>query len=504
MLKSWILTDLALENKKLFQNITKDFIQQTLEISLMFGDWLDVLHSRLAKKEIRLENASITGVQILPINSAQVISATHRIWMGLDESGLKGKQSSLIPVEDITELKKVFDLALEYPEESHADFNLRWFAMSKAEEQIFTCSHVSMIGDPLTTSLFFLENNKLPKCPAENYTVLESKQYNFDPEIKFKDHPILIDKYKREMEALPLDIRNFEIKSLSPSDLETYAQCSYKFLARKGYKLRALDLLGVEIDAQQKGNLVHDLFKFIIEGKRYLNLDKDQMTSYLNDERVRRNLFPEMNYFWIPYRDKLIKLGLQFAEIEQKRLLGFENLKHKIEEPLQIFYDLEKFEFTAAKPSTRYFVIRGRLDRLDYIENNQGMIIDYKSGNSDRTSFADKWINNSEFQLLIYALIAEKIFSLDIKGAVYYFYKNFQHNYGYLVNEENSFLEHVDYTKRTLVSQESQQEMKEEFLDTVKNIFQKIEEKVFVVKPVNTKVCDTCEWSNTCRIKCQN
>lgn len=498
MLQSWITVDPALENKKLLQGIIKDFIQQTVDVQLKLSDWLSLISSRLAKKEIKVEQTTKSGVQILPVNSAQVLEATHRLWVGLDESGIKGKQTSLIPLADIEELKKTFDLALDYPEESHADFNLRWYAMAACQDQYFTCAHVSATGEPLTTSLYFLENNKKPEAVNYPATIVDIKQQQFSP----ADHKDLEIKLGLETKAHNLEISNLKIKSLAPTDLESYDQCSFKFLARKGFKLQYFDQLGLEIDPRQKGTLVHDLFKFIVQDKNYLTIGEKELVGHLENERNERNLFPFLDVFWGPHKEKLVSIGLKFIAAEKNRLAAFSSVRHKTEETVQVYYDLVKFEFTKEQPTGPHFMVRGRLDRLDIDEKTQqGMVIDYKSSKSSDTSFAEKWVDNSEFQLLIYSLAVEQIFGIKNVGAIYYFYKTLEQQYGYLLENDNVFKDHVEYTKKTLIEPETQSAIYASFHEKMKTIFTNIEANRYAVKPRSSKVCDTCEWIDTCRVK---
>ncbi|AZZ37640.1 hypothetical protein CIK05_12825 [Bdellovibrio sp. qaytius] len=498
MLQSWITVDPGLEHKKLLQGVIKDFIQQTVDVRLRLSDWLTLLSSRLAKKEIKVEQTAKSGVQVLPINSAQVLDATHRLWVGLDESGLKGKQTSLIPLSDIEELKKTFDLALDYPEESHADFNLRWYAMADCKEQHFTCAHVSTTGEPLTTSLYFLENNKKPQAVDYPATLVDIRQQKFNPD----QHKDLEKKLNLETMAHPIEISNFNFKSLAPTDIESYDQCSFKFLARKGFRLQQYDVLGLEIDPRQKGTLIHDLFKFIVQDKNYLTIGEKEISAHLEKERVARNLFPFLDVFWGPHKEKLIAIGLKFIAAEKARLSAFTSVRHKTEETIQVFYDLVKFEFTQTEPAGPHFLIRGRLDRLDVDENTkQGMVIDYKSTKTSASNFYDKWVDNSEFQLLIYSLAVEQMFGVTNVGAIYYFYKTLEQKHGYLVDENNVFKDYVKFSKKTLIKPEAQTDLYASFQTKMKEIFTNIEQKTYAVKPADRKFCEKCEWIGTCRVK---
>ena len=177
-------------------------------------------------------------------------------------------------------------------------------------------------------------------------------------------------------------------------------------------------------------------------------------------------------------------------------------MRHKTEETVQLYYDLASFEFTQKEPSGPHFLIKGRLDRLDVDEKTQqGMVIDYKSSKTSSSNFAEKWVDNSEFQLLIYSLAVEQMFGVKNVGAIYYFYKTLEQKHGYLVDENNVFKNHVAYSKKTLMSVDGQAEMYASFNTKMKEIFQNIEQKSYAVKPADRDFCKRCEWVGTCRVK---
>jgi len=495
----WLEVDPQIQYDAVLQSIIKDYIQNSVFVDLSFNEWFTLLKSRLAQVEIKIAFGFQNGLSALPLNSARALGFTHKIWFGLDESGLVGQQNRAIPTEDIAELKKTFDLALDYPEESISDFNLRWYSMSSCQEQFFTSSSVSAKADVLNISQFFIENNKKPSS-AESYTVIDSLQHNFD----YKHHKDLESKFKRENEAVDLSISHVAIKSISPSDVETYDKCSFKFLARKGFKLQSLDPEGYEIENRQRGNLVHALFQFILKDKQYLDFKVESVSHYLEEFRLQNRLFVNLDVFWIPQKNKFIKLAEEFAQIEKKRLEMMNSVSHYLEYPVEIYFDLNKCELTADKPTNdEFFIIRGRFDRMDVNNQSQvAILFDYKSAKNDSITYSNKWLETSQFQLIMYSLLVEKIFNFKVIGGLYYFYKNFKHNYGFLISDQSDQLtETITAQKNTYIELAEFQQLLGDFKIKLEQILQSIVLNKYAVAPSDEKHCEQCEAIRICRIK---
>ena len=480
--------------------LTKDFISQTIETELYFNQWFDLLQSRLSKKEIKVENSKQYGVHVLPVNSAQIFNVTHRLWIGLDDSGFKSQHQTLLPVSDIEELKSIFDLSIEYPEESHSDFNLRWYAMSGCKEQIFTSSHVSNLGEPLNVSLFFLENCKETQLEFNYNTVVDSEQKAFNPETLAKTKPILLSKLQLENNNEFHKVSQFKYESLSPSDIENYAKCGFKLLAQKGFKLRQYQVTGVDIDARQKGTLLHDLFKFIIADKNYLSVSKKDIDQYLEEQRVQKKLFPLMDLFWLTQKNKMIDIGVKFSQVEKQRLALVSDISHHLEQTIEIYFNPDDIQFEKQPDSARSIKIKGRLDRFDLLnKDNSFVLFDYKSSKNTGAHMAESWLKYNEYQLLLYSLCVEKAYGYKALGALYYFYKNYEHNVGYVLEKDFDYKKSLTLKKNTLISEEDLSVIKNDFLNQLKSLFDRLAQNNFKTSPVDEKECQSCDWRKLCR-----
>ena len=103
--------------------------------------------------------------------------------------------------------------------------------------------------------------------------------------------------------------------------------------------------------------------------------------------------------------------------------------------------------------------------------------------------------------MLIYSIAIEKIYGVEVVGALYYFYKTFKHNYGFVKTNANSFLNYVQYQKNTLLEVDKIQDLYKDFNLKISDILGCIEKNEFKIEPLKASHCDKCEWDKICRIK---
>lgn len=463
--------------------IFKDIIGQSIDTHLSFQSWFDLFCARLSRKEIKIQDAYEDGVQIRSFGAVYLTDVTHRVWFGLDDSAFASQTKSMLPLQDIEVLKRTFDVPLSYPEESHEEFNLRWLCESQCREQFFTCSHVGLQAEPLTTSQFILEHNSRPDVLLEGRPYLDSQQIYFLDGVALKDNPKILQEKSKSANI----VKTFNPQEFSGTDLIHYADCQFKLLASKGFRLRDYPIVSVDLDHLQKGTLVHALFEFLIKEKRYLNIKEEDISTFLEEQRLNKHLFPAEDLFWSIQKNKLLKTGLRFAEFEKRRLTGLP-LRHETEKDFRIEQD--------------GYAIVGRIDRVDYDTAHQEAIIyDYKKADSNNLHYGADWVDENEFQLLFY-LLAEVEQEKDIqkvKGALYYFYQKLQIFKGALVIGNSNFDQTIDVRKLTGVTQEDLKLFLKNFESRLSELFGRIKENSFLAKPKDVKICDQCDWRRLCR-----
>jgi ATP-dependent helicase/nuclease subunit B len=458
--------------------IIKDFISKTKDYKFKFSDWFDLFKTLLGRKEIKIKNPQSEGIQIRDLGAVYLNQITHRIWFGLDDSVFQSSSKNLIPLPDIEILKNTFDFPLQYPEESHDEFNLRWLSMSKCEKQFFTCAHVSLGGEPLNTSIFILENNPRPDLYFHPATRLDQLQVGFQP---LKTDKIAFEKTSK-LNIVP----DFLSPEISGTDVINYSKCGFKLLASKGFRLRDYSVVSVDLDHMQKGTLAHDLFEYLVTDKLYQTVGRDQIADYLEEKRQSFNLFPNDDLFWGIQKNKFIQIGFRFSENEKKRL-GADSLQHLLE-----------FDFMLP---ILEFQIKGRIDRIDIDpQTNEQLIYDYKRTDSTSNFHHDKWISEKEYQMLFYLLaLADKAEVSKIRGAVYYFYQKLKVNKGLYIQGNAQFDEQIEVKKNMKCETGQLETLLSDFKVLLKDVFQKLKTFDYTAQPEDTDICQTCDWRRLCR-----
>lgn len=489
----------------LFELLFKDFLAQSLETVMSFANWFQFFKARISHKEMKISYASEVGIHVLPLMSAQMTSADHRIYIGLYEEAFRTHRKSILPLSDIEILKNQFDLAIPYPEESHLDFNLRWQTETKNEQVILTSPHLSFSAEPLTPCLFFLENNPQSDIQVPEATRLDEMQRYFASK-KGEDFALYQERIspvrlRQDLQGVDqVQVKHTAFQKLSVSEVEAYARCGFKLLASKGFRLRELPEVSIDLDPRQKGVIVHALFEFLIghiaETGDY---DVDKTKAFLQTKREELGLFVNEDVFWSVQLNKLMSLAQNFFEFERFRI---QNFKVFVEKDFEIFFDLEKKQFVSERPE-KGFAVRGRIDRIDQLkETHQYIIYDYKSSAGQISNYKD-WMSERQFQLLIYLLAVETgLFpSGQVKGTLYYLYKDFNLTKGLIDRAIAEQKLNLSGRIGSLSDDDAKQEIKENFINFIAEQFALLEQGQFTPRPFDKKICDECDWRKLCRSK---
>lgn len=469
--------------QNLLEIIFKDFLNQTADIRMKFMDWFELFKSTLAKKEIKISNSASDSVQIRNLGAVYMNQITHRIWFGLDDSAFQNATKNLIPLKDIEVLKNTFDFPLQYPEESHDEFNLRWHSSSACMEQFFSCAHVSLSGEPLNASSFILEHNADPDHFFHPNTRLDQLQNSFQAPV---DQKLFNEKFAK-INVTPNIVAEFKPTELSGTDVVNYAQCEFKLLASRGFRLRDYSVVSIDLDPMQKGTLAHELFDFLIQDELYKSVKESQIASFLDHKRLTQRLYPNDDLFWSIQKSKFIQTGLKFVANEKLRLNG------------QAFLHITEKDYSIKVSDV---AVKVRIDRIDQdVATDEYLIYDYKRTNSQKTSNIDKWLPQKEYQMLFYLLaLSEELGGMNqIRGAVYYFYQKLQVNKGFVRTGNAKFDSTVNIKEKAILTLAESTNLINDFKNTLAELFLKLQKSQFTANPDDQDICQTCDWRRLCR-----
>ena len=172
---------------------------------------------------------------------------------------------------------------------------------------------------------------------------------------------------------------------------------------------------------------------------------------------------------------------------------------HRLEETIEIYFNPESIQFEKQPTSNKSIKIKGRFDRFDLINDNSFVLFDYKSAKSAGTHMAKSWLKYNEYQLLIYSLCIEQAYGYKSLGALYYFYKNYEHHVGYILEQDFEYKKSLSLKKNSVITEVDLLNVKTDFLNELKNLFERLELSNFKTSPVDEKECQTCDWRKLCR-----
>jgi ATP-dependent helicase/nuclease subunit B len=499
LVTTWITLPQSNNKNEIFETVFKDFLAQSLNIKIKFKLWVQFLKNRLSHKEINIKRSTSYGVHIVPLMSAQMIDVSHRIYIGLNDEYYHKKQKALMSLNDSMALRTQFDLAVDYSEESYLDFNLRWQALSCNENTILTSSHLSFTSEPINSSLFFIENSPQSETTSPKDTRIDElqKQFSHEDEINDFKGSVEVARLLEDVKGYEAQVKSEVFRQLSVSDIENYAQCSFKLLAAKGFRLRDLPQVSLDLDPRQKGSLVHALFECIINLMSQGEYKLEAIAEFLETKRCEFDIYPQQDAYWNIQKSKFLVLAQKFYEFEKQRINIF---SVKTEQAVQMYFDLNKNEFTLAQPE-KFFSFNIRIDRVDTHKNHKySVVYDYKSSGYQVENYA-KWLTEYHYQMLLYMIALQLVFKEEsqIKAALYYQYKTFDIKKGLI--DEVIAVNEFGLTKRnkSLISVDKVAELENKFALSIADVLQNLDSYKFNTRPVDMDICTKCDWRKLCR-----
>lgn len=504
VIKIWLTLPQTKNKNELFELVFKDFLSQSLNIRMRFSRWTQFLKNRLSSKEVTVERNSQEGIYILPLMSAQMVDVSHRIYLGLNDEFYHKKQTSLMSLQDSISLRSQFDLAVDFSEESYADFNLRWQGLACNQNTVLTTSHLSFKAEPLNSSLFFIENSPVSETISPMPTRLDELQKQMGLQIGWQENSdrFSSDRLREDVQGYQKHIGSAVFRELSVSDIENYAQCAFKLLASKGFRLRDLPQISLDLDPRQRGSLVHALFEFCLNAIEQRSYSTESVQEFLDKKREEYGLYRNQDPHWQIQRAKLLALADRFHTFEQDRLKFF---SAQAEKPVLVHFDLQQGKFTSDKPD-QGFQFNFRIDRIDtHKQKKYAVVYDYKSSAFQVSNYGS-WLADLQFQMMLYMLALEVTDATvmptevnPVKAALYYQYKSFDLTKG-IVDQELAISD-FGLTKRnkSLIDADELQSFKEQFVMKLSEVLKQLDQYVFNTVPADAETCQMCDWRKLCR-----
>ncbi len=224
---------------------------------------------------------------------------------------------------------------------------------------------------------------------------------------------------------------------LSPSAIESYLECPYKWFAQRRLRLNELDAGCGPLEMGSFAHEVLECFYKQFQDKGYTKVDAENLS---RAQDLIQDIFEQHLERQTEQNGKRSRRGqnklIPCTKLEEAEVGDLERqLVNYLEDEVNLLpgYTPTRFEFNFGNDEVfEYAGIRlnGTIDRIDVNDRGQAVIIDYKGSLSNAYDLAtasalpqaDDLPEPHKVQALIYAQVARRLLGLDVVGAVYVSY----------------------------------------------------------------------------------
>lgn len=307
--------------------------------------------------------------------------------------------------------------------------------------------------------------------------------------------------------APALDVQKTDY-CFSPTQLEAYAQCPFKFFARRVLGIPQIREQAPDIDAPDKGTLFHNCLETLLsqEGELFREAQHDSQKEkilYQKLETIARETFeklwPQMNYahpeLYRRWREKTVALGQEMLAMELRE-------GRELASPMKAAHFEWAFGTATSAPlkiaGKEPILLGGRVDRIDVdAQNRRFLILDYKTGNVE--SLKNKFQEGLSLQLPVYTRAVHELLLKDHEpaGGLLITVKKAEKTAGMVDRRVNEIYFSLGKKSQALLEPEEFQKLIEKTFAHIREYVEKIRAGVFTAAPKDCRV--TCDYKEICR-----
>jgi hypothetical protein len=228
-------------------------------------------------------------------------------------------------------------------------------------------------------------------------------------------HPVAVEKTPAVMQSLDRFVNvTPEMRSLSPSSLNDYIECSLRFYLKQVAQMKEADEVEEDVDARILGSILHDVAFWLYEelkGIRNGVVNPEDLN--VSDERIDKLIDRAFREFYhMKDEEPVVYEGKRIVVKEIVRTFLRKVLERDADHaPFEIRMLEQDFNETIDLPSGKRVRIGGKIDRAD-ASRGTVRVVDYKTGNDDlkfdniESLFdGEKKHNKAAFQTILYAYV---------------------------------------------------------------------------------------------------
>ena len=466
------------------------------EIDLQLPTFRVLLRKLLNQQKINFTGEPLHGLQLMGLLETRCLDFENIILISANEDILPKKSSlhSFIPYN----LRKGFGMST--PERQDAMYAYYFYRLIQRSSNIFLLYNSVASGMNKAEMSRYLYQLKF----TSPYKIIEQALVHTIGTLKPK--VIKIAKSGRSWEKLKeFETGHAKNRSLSPSALCTYMDCSLKFYFRYIAEIKIPNEVIEEIDKLAFGNILHEAIAHLYEDYRNTVIKKEQFTKLMNSKELIETIVEQAILRITNPGQKSVK-----QEVAGKNLIVSEILKKYISRilytdmlsgPIEIL-ELEKSASISmsAKSGNDSILLNlgGKFDRIDKA-NGITRIIDYKTGGklssikrmSDLIDPENGYKFHSAFQILTYCHIYSKESGNNvIQPGIYYLKELFSNDFDARLSLK---------PEKEEIRLDSYAMIENEFEGLLSELLSRIFDPASLFEQTNNlRTCSTCEFASVC------
>jgi len=371
-------------------NFLKSLVHLAKDIPKILPEhYISILGGLLKTNTIRPRYGTHPRLSILGQIEARLHSADMVILGGLNE-GTWPKLPNQDPWMS-RPMRKRFGLPAP---EKDISLSAHDFVQAAAVGEVVITRSKKQDGTPTVPSRWLLRMETVWRCIEKSlketgFNIIEMQGDKYINYIRLMDKPDEIKSINRPMPCPPVNSRP---NKLSVTRIESWMRDPYQIYAKYILKLKALSKIDEEAGGAQRGTFIHAaLEKFIKEFKDELPKDgEEKLLEFGEEALLETGVSQEIAAFWRPRFKRIVK---DFIKQESNRRGSAKPFLMETEGSVNI------------NINGKDFIITGKADRIDRLNNGSYSIIDYKSGYVPSNSEVKAGLSP---QLPLEAMILEK------------------------------------------------------------------------------------------------
>jgi hypothetical protein len=432
---------------------------------LLSGQWqlekqtyLRLLRKLLSTTQVPFHGEPVKGLQIMGVLETRTLDFKNLLLLSVNEGFMPGNDSDNTFIPHF--LRTHFGLStIDHTDSIYAYYFYR--LIQRAEKITLVYNTDKTQTGKAEMSRFLLQLLVDPRLTIRRFSLQSSiKPWKAEPIVIAKTEEIL----RQVREKYDFNT-NPEAKPLTPSNLNTFIDCSLRFYLQKVRGYEAPDELSDELDSSIFGTIFHHAAEFLyreigrigdqksfspfVVEKEHLDVYLQPDSDYLIKKLVSKAF--EKHYFKGKIVDEAQYNGEQLINFRVickmlKRLIEFDRQRT----PFTILgLEWRDYHFFDLETAGVKLKIGGVIDRMEEKEGKIG-IFDYKTGGSmkpyktleELVTEKDKRASHI-FQAFVYAsvLIRRNLYSLPVVPALLYMQDAGKENYSPVIEYEKEFIE---------------------------------------------------------------